>query len=145
MASAIPPVRGAAFAFEMSLVSQADTDTFQDNPTLAAGDVKIVKDGVLDGNIDTLPVAIEGLTRVLTVAVSVAEATADRVTLLFHDAAGDEWQDAIVTIWTAAQTMDATDVVADSIYTRLGAPAGASVSADIAATRGAIVPPPIVL
>lgn len=30
-------------------------------------------------------------------------------------------------------------------YARLGAPAGASVSADIAAARAAIVPPPIVL
>lgn len=145
MASAIPPVRGAAFSFELSLVSQADTDVFQDNPTLAAGDVKVVQDGVLAGNIDTLPTAVTSLTRVLTVALGAAEMTADRVTVLFHDAAGDEWQDAVITIYTAAQTLDTTDVVADNIYTRLGAPAGASVSADIAAARAAIVPPAIVL
>ena len=119
MASAIPPVRGAAFSFELSLVSQADTDVFQDNPTLAAGDVKIIKDGVLDGNIDTLPTAVTSLTRVITVALSAEEMTADRVTVLFHDAAGDEWQDAIITIYTAAQTLDATDVVADALATEL--------------------------
>ena len=99
MASSEPPVRGAAFAFEISL--------FLDNPTLAAGDVKVIKDGVLDGNIDTLPTVVAGLTRVLTVALSAAEMTADRVTVLFHDAAGSEWQDAVVTIYTAAQTQDA--------------------------------------
>lgn len=119
MASAIPPVKGAAFSFELSLVSQADTDVFKDNPTLAAGDVTVVKDGVLDGNIDTLPTAVTSLTRVLTVALSAAEMTADRVTVLFHDAAGDEWQDAVITIYTAAQTLDATDVVADALVTEL--------------------------
>lgn len=129
MASAVPPVRGAAFAFELSLVSQADTDVFQDNPTLAAGDVIVVKDGVLDGNIDTLPTTVTSLTRVLTVALSASEMTADRVTVLFHDAAGDEWQDAIITIYTAAQTLDATDMVVDAVL----------------ADTAAIVPPPIVL
>lgn len=115
MASALPPVKGAAFSFELSLVSQADTDTFQDNPTLAAGDVKVIKDGTLDGNIDTLPTAVTSLTRVITVALSADEMTADRVTVLFHDAAGSEWQDALVTIYTAAQTLDTTDGVADGI------------------------------
>lgn len=138
MASAMPPVRGAPFSFEVSLVSQADTDIFQDNPTLAAGDVIVVKDGTLDGNIDALPTAVTSLTRVITVALSAAEMTADRVTVLFHDAAGDEWQDSVITIYTAAQTLDNT-------HSRLGAPAGASVSADIAAVKAAIVPPSITL
>lgn len=115
MASTLPPVRGAAFSFAISLVSQADTDTFQDNPTLAAGDVKIVKDGVLDDNIDSLPTAVTSLTRVLNVALSATEMTADRVDVLFHDAAGSEWQDALVSIYTAAQTLDTTDGVADTI------------------------------
>lgn len=130
MASALPPVKGAAFSFELSLVSQADTDTFQDNPTLAAGDVKVIKDGTLDGNIDTLPTAVTSLTRVITVALSADEMTADRVTVLFHDAAGSEWQDALVTIYTAAQTLDTTDGVADGIKAKTdylpAAAAGAS-------------------
>ena len=36
MASTLPPVKGSAFTFNISLVSQADTDIFKDNPTLAA-------------------------------------------------------------------------------------------------------------
>jgi len=58
MATQVPPLRGAAYYLEVSLVSQADTDIFQNNPTLAAGDVVVYQDGVLDGNIDTLPTAV---------------------------------------------------------------------------------------
>lgn len=115
MASSLPPVKGVAFSFETSLVSVADTDTFQDNPTLAAGDVIVIKDGVKDDNIDTLPTAVTNATRVLSVALSATEMNADRVTVLFHDAAGDQWQDQLVTIYTAAQTLDTTDGVADAI------------------------------
>lgn len=115
MASAIPPVKGAAFTTYTSLVSQADTDTFQVAPTLAAGDVVVIKDGVLDGNIDTLPVAVTSATKVLAVALSAAEMTADVVTVIFSDAAGSEWQDQVITIYTAAQTFDTTDGVADTI------------------------------
>lgn len=41
----VPPLKGAAYSFEVALVSQADTDVYQVNPTLAVGDVKISKDG----------------------------------------------------------------------------------------------------
>lgn len=53
----------------------------------------------------------------------------------------------IATIATAEIVWrEVADTVRESeTYTRLGAPAGASVSADIAATRGAIIPPAIVL
>lgn len=79
---------------------------FQDNPTLAAGDVIVIKDGVLDGNIDTLPTAVASATRVLVVALSVAEMTADNVTVLFHDAAGAEWCDLVVNVQTTARQID---------------------------------------
>ena len=130
MASALPPVKGVAFSFEHCLVSQSDTDTFQDNPTLAAGDVKIIKNGTLDGNIDTLPTAVTSLTRVITVALSADEMNADRVAVLFHDAAGSEWQDSLVTLYTSGQTLDTTDGVADAIKVKTdylpSATAGAS-------------------
>ena len=99
MATQVPPLRAAVYYLEVSLVSQADTDVFQNNPTLAAGDVVVYQDAVLDGNIDTLPSAI-GAGRVVLVTVSAAEMTANRVTVLFHDAADDEWQDLLVTIHT---------------------------------------------
>jgi len=118
MASSLPPVKGAAFTFYTSLVDVGDTDTFQDNPTLAEGDVVCIKDGTYDDHLDTLPVAVASCTRVIKVDLSATEMTADIVTVLFHDAAGDEWQDQVVTIYTAAQTLDATDAIADGIKTK---------------------------
>jgi len=99
MASAIPPKRGVAYSTEICLVSQADTDVFQTTVTLAAGDVVVYQDGVLDGNIDALPVEI-GTSGVLVVTLSATEMTADRVAVKFHDVAGDQWQDLLVTIET---------------------------------------------
>lgn len=115
MASANPPVKGVVFAFETALIAQADTDIFKAGPTLAAGDVLVVKDGVLAGNITSLPVAVTSCTNLITVSLSAAEMNADRITVLFHDAAGDEWQDQEIMIFTSAQTFDATDGIADDI------------------------------
>lgn len=114
MASSLPPVKGSAFTFDVSLVSQADTDVFKTSCTLAAGDIQVSKDGGAFANITTLPTEI-GTSGVLPVALSATEMNADRVTVRFHDAAGDEWQDALVTIYTAAQTLDTTDGVADAV------------------------------
>lgn len=114
MASSLPPVRGAAFTFYVCLVSQADTDIFKTSPTLAAGDITVSKDGGDFANITTLPTQVQS-TGVLPVALTATEMTADVVVVRFHDAAGDEWQDALVTIYTAAQTLDTTDGVADDI------------------------------
>ena len=96
MATALPAVRGAGFTFYTSLVSQADTDTFKAAPTLANGDVLIIQDGTLDGNIDTLPTAVGSATKVLSVALSAAEMTADIVVVLFSVASGDDCQFVIV-------------------------------------------------
>jgi len=99
MASTVPPKRGTQYLFEVSLVSVSDTDTFQSNPTLASGDVTVSKDGGAFSNIAALPSAISS-GKVLTVTLSGTEMTADRVAVLFSDAAGDEWQDLLVTIET---------------------------------------------
>jgi len=114
MASSLPPVKNAAFTFDVCLVSQADTDIFKTSVTLAAGDITVSKDGGAFSNITTLPTEI-GTSGVLPIALSATEMNADRVTVRFHDAAGDEWQDALVTIYTAAQTLDTTDGIADDI------------------------------
>ena len=120
MASALPPVKGVAISFETALVAQADTDIFKAGPTLAAGDCKVIKDGTYDDNIDSLPAAVSSCTNVITVALSATEMDADRVTVVLHDAAGDEWQDQVITIFTSAQTLNATDIIADDIKTIVG-------------------------
>ena len=106
MASTVPPKKGIAYTFYVSLTSQADVKLFQAAPTLAAGDVVVIKDGVLDGNIDTLPTAVTSATRVIAVALSAAEMTADTVTVIFSDAAGAQWCDLVVDIHTAARLSD---------------------------------------
>ncbi len=116
MASALPPVKGVAFSFEIGLTSQADTNIFKTGVTIAAADVLISKDGGATAQIASVPAEI-GTSGLLTVALSATEMNADRVTVLFHDASGAEWQDAVVTIYTAAQTLDTTDGVVDTVKT----------------------------
>lgn len=120
MSSTVPPKKNVAYSFEVALVSQADTDIFKTTPTLAAGDVTVSKDGNAFANIGTLPSEISD--GVLTVALTQAEMNADRVAVLFNDAAGDEWQDLLVTIHTVTSnqlddvsTFDETATIPDSV------------------------------
>lgn len=120
MTSTLPPVRGAAFSFPVALVSQADTDVFKETVTLAAGDIQVSKDGGAFANLATFPpselaLASTAASGVLWVALTATEMTADVVTVLFRDAAGAEWQSAMVTIYTAGQTFDTTDGVVDGL------------------------------
>lgn len=94
------PIRGQAYTFEVGLTSQSDTKTFQSNPTLATGDVKVSKDGGATANLTTLPTAI-GSGKLVTVSLSASEMTADRVAVIFADASGAEWCDLIIYIDTS--------------------------------------------
>jgi hypothetical protein len=110
-----PPIKAAAFTFHVALVSQADTDIFKTSPTLAAGDITVSKDGGNFANITTLPTQIQS-TGVLPVALSASEMDANIVTVKFVDAAGAEWQDALVTIRTVSTgTVASVDEVWDEL------------------------------
>lgn len=139
----VPPVKGTPFAFDISLVSQDNKNVFQTSCTIEAGDVLVRKDGGTPVNIEALPV--EGdTTGMLIVALSATEMDADRVAVRFHDVAGDEWQDAMVEIFTAAQTLDATDAIVDSILVDTGTDIPASIAAlptdaDVETAAGAAI------
>ena len=143
MATKVPPARGEAFAFTIpGLKDQANVNVFKVNPTLAAGDVLVYKDGLLDGNIDTLPTAI-GAGAPLRVSLSNTEMEADDLMVLFHDVAGAEWQDVGHIIFPSANRIDdlATDVDVWAYATRTLTQAAATVAAvvaddDITAVRG---------
>lgn len=94
-----PPIKNSAFVFYLSLISQADTDIFQVNPTLAVGDVTVFVDGVALGNIIALPSVI-GAGKIVRVALTAAEMNGNKVCILFSDVAGNEWQDGFVEIRT---------------------------------------------
>jgi hypothetical protein len=105
MATYVPAKRATELIFYMGLVSQS-TGQFQTNPTLAAGDVKVSKDGGALANLTTLPAVTPAASKMVKVTISSTEMTADNVTLVFSDAAGAEWDDVIINIQTAARQID---------------------------------------
>lgn len=90
-----PPIRGQQFEFAVSLASQADPRLFQNNPTLAAGDVKISKLNAgtwgAYANLGTLPSVEPASGNNVKVVVSTTEMDADALAIEFIDAAGAEW------------------------------------------------------
>lgn len=104
-----PPLRGVAYEFYVSLVSQSNTKLMQSNPTLAAGDVKVSKDGGALANLATLPAAVAS-GKLVKVNLSATEMTADNVAVILSDAAGAEWCDLVVNIQTVDAGVPATVV-----------------------------------
>jgi hypothetical protein len=92
------PIRGKQYVLFTSLVSQAAPSTFQSNPTLAAGDVKVSLDGGTLNNLGTLPTVAPASGKMVKITVSAAEMDADNVTVVFSDAAGAEWCDQTLNI-----------------------------------------------
>lgn len=106
MATYQPPKRGVEYIFYTSLVSQADAKLLKANPTLAAGDVVISKDGGAFANLTTLPTVTPAAGKGVKVTVSATEMTADNVLIIFSDAAGAEWCDLSINVATSAQQID---------------------------------------
>jgi hypothetical protein len=106
MSSSFPAKKNTALTFYTSLVSQTAPATFQANPTLATGDVKVSKDGGAYANITTLPSVTPSSSKSVKVQLSSTEMNADEVIVLFSDAAGGEWCDKLVTIRTSLRQID---------------------------------------
>ena len=121
MATYQPPKRGVEYIFYVGLVSQADAKLLKANPTLAAGDVQISKDGGAFANLTTLPAVTPASGKAVKVTVSATEMTSDNATIVFSDAAGAEWCDLIINIATAARQIDdlatPTNITAGTITT----------------------------
>lgn len=117
-----PVKKNAALTlFIPGLVSQSNTKTFQTNPTIAAGDFKISKDGGAFVNLATLPdVEPDGGTQV-RVQLSADEMNADQITLKFQDAAGAEWCDGSLMIFTASAQMGDLNTSLNTLLTRIPA------------------------
>lgn len=106
MATYNTPKRATAHKFYVGLVDQANTKLLKSNPTLAAGDVQVSKDGGAFANITTLPSASPAAGRALMVDLSATEMTADNIVVQFVDAAGAEWCDLFVNLQTTARQID---------------------------------------
>ena len=119
MASYLPPKKNDpnGYITYASLVSQAAPKTFQANPTLAAGDVKVCIDDGAPANIATLPTVDADHTKRVKVVLSQAETNGDNITVTFQDAAGEEWCDLTLNIHTTKRTFDELDEdLADAVW-----------------------------
>lgn len=106
------PIKATAFTFYTALTPAGGGDTFQANPTLAAGDVKVSIDDAALTNITTLPVVTPASSKVVKVTLDATEMNADDIVVVFSDAAGAEWQDKVIHVKaTTASPVDMTQVV----------------------------------
>lgn len=106
MATYVPPKRGAEFIAYVSLVSQADTKLMKANPTIAAGDFQVSKDGGALANLTTLPTVTPAAGKLVKITLSATEMTADNVAIVCSDAAGAEWCDLTLNLQTSARQID---------------------------------------
>lgn len=100
------PKRATAYKFYVGLVDQSNTKLLKTNPTIAAGDFQISKDGGAFANLATLPSANPASGRAVMIDLSSTEMTADNIVVQCVDAAGAEWCDLFVNLQTTARQID---------------------------------------
>lgn len=89
-----PPVKGEDFIFYLALRNAADGNSFKANPTIAAGDFKVSKDGGALANLTTLPAVEPAASIWVKITLSATEMTADTVAIQAIDqTATKEWAD----------------------------------------------------
>lgn len=98
-----PPVKNEDFGMVVALQSMTNPGSFQINPTLATGDVKISKDGGALANIGTLPSVAPASSALVGFLLTNTEMNADIVVIIFVDQTSPkEWADLVITIPTTA-------------------------------------------
>ena len=111
----------ATFAFT-SLINASARPNFRVNPTLAAGDVKIIRYTGYAwnvANLTTLPTVIAGATTQVLVSLTDAEMTIDEtqypIVIQFIDQTGTkEWDDQEIVIWVRPQVANVKEINGDS-------------------------------
>jgi len=128
------PLINTAYVFNCSLTSQADTRLFQNNPSLAAGDVKVsINEGAF-ANITTLPTVTPAGGRNVKVSLSAAEMNGSRIKVQFVDVAGAEWCDYSREIETSPDDVTVANIKA-AILADATSFNGASIAAILAKTN----------
>jgi hypothetical protein len=98
-----PPVRAEDFVLYVALIDAADAKSFKANPTIAAGDWKISKDGGALANLATLPAVTPASSIWVKIELSATEMTADNVSIQGIDqTATKEWTDFALSIPTTS-------------------------------------------
>lgn len=98
-----PPVKGEDFAVSIALSDMATSGSFKANPTIAAGDFKVSKDGGALANLTTLPSVAPAASVMVSIALSATEMNADVVTVVCVDQTSPkEWADFVFSIPTTS-------------------------------------------
>lgn len=98
-----PPVKNEDFFIQIALEDYANPGNFKSNPTLAAGDAKVSKDGGALANLTTLPAVAPASSVCVTVTLSATEMNGDYVTIVLIDqTAPKEWCDVLISIPTTS-------------------------------------------
>jgi len=100
------PKKGVPYTLSRALLSQASPGSFQVNPTIAAGDFQISKDGGAFANLTNLPFVLPAGSRWVQFVLTATEMNADRVTIQGIDQAGAEWGDFGESFDTSVQIVD---------------------------------------
>lgn len=96
-----PPVKGEDFVTYIALQDAADPQSFKANPTIAAGDFKVSKDGGALANLATLPTVEPAASIWVKITLSATEMTADNVAIQAIDQTDPkEWADWALSIPT---------------------------------------------
>lgn len=106
-------IRGQQYVFYVPLVSRS-TGQFQVNPTIAAGDFQVSKDGGAYVNLATLPVVEPAGSESVKVTLSASEMSASNVNFRGKDVSGAEWDDVFSNIQPISW-MDANDIVKSNV------------------------------
>lgn len=98
-----PPVKNEDFFIQIGLEDYANPGNFKSNPTIAAGDWKVSKDGGALANLTTLPVVAPASSVCVTITLSATEMNCDYVTIVGIDqTAPKEWCDVLISIPTTS-------------------------------------------
>jgi len=116
MAADIPPKRSTAYTCYVNVVSQANLNVYQTNPTIVAGDFQVSVDSGSFNNLATLPTVSPAGGKQICVALSSTEMGGDVITVIGSDQAGAEWADAFIHITTGPVQIGE---VADAVYVKL--------------------------
>lgn len=100
------PKRATAYKLYVGLTDQSNTKVLKANPTIAAGDFKVSKDGGAFANLTTLPSVNPAGGTAVMIDLSATEMTADSVVISCIDAAGAEWCDLLITLQPTVRQLD---------------------------------------
>lgn len=125
MSASNPPVNAVAYRVFVALQDFATPGAYKANPTLAAGDVKVSKDGGAFANLTTLPAVTPAAGIAVQVDLSAAEMTGDNIFVQFIDQTSPkEWADYAVCVQTVAAAWLAPTTAGRTLDVSAGGEAG---------------------